>query len=89
MFGNVSDTDAKRLVAALPFICAENGSVIWTRHRRQPDLTPSIRAWLIAAGFEERAFVSHDADQFAVGWSQMAVARSEGALPEPLFTFVR
>ena len=30
--------------------------MIWTRHRREPDLTPQIRDWFPASGFEEIAF---------------------------------
>ena len=35
--------------------CAPGGHVVWTRHRRPPDLTPAIRADFAAAGFTELA----------------------------------
>ena len=41
--------------------------MIWTRHRNEPDLTPSIREWFAEAGFQEMAFVAPDTDQWSVG----------------------
>jgi len=63
IFGNVSDDDVRATVEAAPQLCAPGAEVIWTRHRHDPDLTPSIRGWFTAAGFEEVAFVAPDADQ--------------------------
>jgi hypothetical protein len=56
VFGNISDTDIERTVRALPSLCADGATVIWTRHRRPPDLTPAIRGWFGDSGFEELAF---------------------------------
>jgi len=56
VFGNISEGDIERTVRALPSLCAEDATVIWTRHRRPPDLTPAIRGWLADSGFEEIAF---------------------------------
>jgi hypothetical protein len=50
VFGNV--TDVEGLIARLPTLCAPGATVIWTRHRRPPDLTPAVRRWLADAGFE-------------------------------------
>ena len=87
VFGNVTDEDVQRTVSALPSLCAPAGTVIWTRHRRPPDLTPSIRSWFAEAGFREVAFSSPGPNRFAVG-----VHRSLGQPAETvdrLFTFVR
>jgi hypothetical protein len=89
IFGNLSDEDVDRFIDALPLFCAENGSVVWTRHRRQPDRTPAIRDRFAAAGFDERAFVSPGPEQFSVGWHQRTAGPAEGDLPESLFAFVR
>jgi hypothetical protein len=67
VFGNVSDRDVERTVRTLPQLCAEGGTVVWTRHRRDPDLTPRIRAWFADAGFREQAFDSPGPDSFSVG----------------------
>ncbi len=88
IFGNVSVADIERTVAAAPALCAPGATVIWTRHRREPDLTPQIRAWFTGAGFEELAFGSPEsAPRTGVG---AAVLRDAGGavLPEgPLFRF--
>ena len=67
VLGNVPDEDAERTVRCLPQLCAEGATVVWTRHRRSPDLTPRIRAWLANAGFRELAFDSPGPDSFSVG----------------------
>jgi len=56
IFGNVRADEIERTVAAAPALCASGATVIWTRHRRPPDLTPQVRGWFTAAGFEELAF---------------------------------
>jgi hypothetical protein len=89
VFGNVSDDDVHRTVAALPQLAALGARVIWTRHRRAPDLTPRIRAWFAESGFDEEHFVAPADGIWSVG-----VHRFTGT-PEPLdddrrlFTFTR
>jgi hypothetical protein len=56
IFGNVTDAEIRRTIETLPMLCAEDAAVIWTRHRRAPDLTPSIRQWFEGSGFEHVAF---------------------------------
>ncbi len=56
IFGNVSDSDIHRTAMAAAAMCAASGTVIWTRHRREPDLTPAVRSWFADAGFDEIAF---------------------------------
>jgi hypothetical protein len=58
IFGNVSDADVQATVEAAPQLCAPGAEVVWTRHRNDPDLTPSIRGWFADAGFEEVAFLA-------------------------------
>jgi hypothetical protein len=70
VFGNISERDVENAVAHLPELCAPAATVVWTRHRNPPDLTPRIRAWLAAAGFEELAF--DDAPPYAVGAHRFA-----------------
>src|SRR6266700_4054145 len=57
IFGNVSDHDIRRTVQTAPALCRVGATVIWTRHRRPPDLTPQIRAWYASAGLG--AFAAH------------------------------
>lgn len=89
IFGNISDGDVERSIGVMRVLCATDGSVIWTRHRHRPDLTPAIRAWFADGGFQERAFISPGPDQFSVGWHQMSGEPQRNALPASLFTFVR
>jgi len=67
IFGNLSDADVQATIGASPQLCAPGAEVIWTRHRNHPDLTPLIRQWFAAAGFEEVAFIAPDADSWSVG----------------------
>lgn len=57
VFGNISDADIEQTVRALPTLCAAGATVIWTRHRRPPDLTPAIGRWFAASGFRHEAFI--------------------------------
>jgi hypothetical protein len=67
VFGNLTNAHIERTIVALPQFCARGAVVIWTRHRREPDLTTSIRRWFAGNGFEELAFVAPDGTRFAVG----------------------
>jgi hypothetical protein len=89
IFGNVSDEDIQRTARAAPALCAPGATVIWTRNRRPPDLTPRVRAWFQASGFDEVAFDVPDETLpgVSVGVGRLAVA-PPAALPDgPLFTF--
>ena len=56
IFGNIADQDIERTVRNLSMLCQTGGSVIWTRHRNEPDLTPRIRNWFTESGFDELSF---------------------------------
>jgi hypothetical protein len=88
IFGNVSVADIQRTIAAAPALCAPGATVIWTRHRREPDLTPQVRTWFTAAGFEELAFESPES-ALRTGTGAAVLREAGGAvLPEgPLFRF--
>lgn len=88
VFGNVTDTDVNRTVRAMPSLCAKGATVVWTRHRRAPDLTVEVRRWFAESGFEEVAFVGPDDLLFGVGMHRL-VAEPAAHLPnQQLFTFV-
>jgi hypothetical protein len=89
IFGNVSDEDIERTAAAAPALCAPAATVIWTRHRRPPDLTPRIRGWFLASGFDEVAFDVPDQalTGVSVGVGRLAVAPPAAPPDGPLFTF--
>ena len=77
VFGNISDADIVNTIETLPALCAPNAIVTWTRHRRDPDLTPQVREWLVNAGFTEVAYESPEGFIFGVGVNRLAQA------PEP------
>lgn len=79
IFGNITDADIERTVAASPQLCRTGATVIWTRHREDPDLVPTICGWFEEHGFE-RVWVSDKDAGFGVG-----VHRFTG-VPEPLVT---
>ena len=67
IFGNISDEDVRTTIAAAPQLCAPGATVVWTRHRNEPDLTPFIREWFVEAGFEEVEFAAPDSGKWSVG----------------------
>ena len=97
IFGNVGEADIERTVRAAGSLCSPGGIVIWTRHRRAPDLTPRLRSWFADSGFDEVAFDALDTSKLtSVGVHRLrgeqdgrAVRPQRPAsLPDgPLFTF--
>ena len=71
VFGNIGDADIHATVAACPQLCRTGGTVLWTRHRRPPDLVPRICAWYAEAGFE-LVSVSDPAEPFGLGVHRFA-----------------
>ena len=74
VFGNLSDDDVRRTIAALPMMCAAGATVIWTRHRNPPDLTSVIRQWFAEEGFDEVAFVAPEDVRWSVGVDVLSAA---------------
>ena len=88
IFGNVSDRDIRRAVDAAPALCRAGATVIWTRHRRPPDLTPHIRAWFASAGFGEVAFDALETSALtSVGVHRLGRGPVAGLPGGRLFTF--
>jgi hypothetical protein len=88
IFGNVIDRDIKRTVRAAAALCRLGATVIWTRHRRPPDLTPQIRAWFAGSGFVEIAFDALETSALtSVGVHQLARVPAARPPGRRLFTF--
>ena len=90
IFGNISDADLERTIRNVSMLGHAGTAVIWTRHRLEPDFTPSIRGWFRESGFEESSFDGLETEnRYGIG-----VARLKGD-PAPftrglsLFTFTR
>ncbi|MFC4145492.1 methyltransferase domain-containing protein [Micromonospora mangrovi] len=82
VFGNITEADIRATVRHCASLCATGGTVFWTRHRREPDLVPTICDWFAEEGFTPVA-VSSPADGVGVG-----VHRFTGP-PRPLPVGVR
>lgn len=88
VFGNITDSDIQATVAALPSLCAAGALVLWTRHRRTPDLTPTIRAWFEEVGFREEAFDISPDGFMSVGAHRLTGQPAALVSGQRLFTFV-
>jgi hypothetical protein len=90
VFGNISDADVEHTLRASAALCAPGATLIWTRHRRPPDLTPSVRRWLEDAGFENTVFetIAGAETLGSVGVARFA-GETQPMVDERLFTFIR
>ncbi len=88
VFGNIIDNDISRTVASLRSLCAPRATVIWTRHRRPPDLTPTIRDWFEEAGFVAEGFDGPDTFFIGVGAHRLVVDPQPYEPGRRLFDFV-
>ena len=87
IFGNVPDDDVERTVLASSAIGRPGATVIWTRHRRPPDLTPAIRGWFTAAGCTSLGFWSGGPGGFGVGAELLEGATRALDRSQRLFVF--
>jgi hypothetical protein len=89
IFGNVSDADVRATIQAASQLCAPGAKLIWTRHRADPDLTPSIREWFAEAGFEEVTFLAPHEHQWSVGVHRLVAEPMALESSGHWFTFFR
>ena len=88
VFGNISDRDVERTIRALPTFCAPRATVIWTRHRRPPDLTVDIRRWFEDAGFEPVGFDAPTDFEWSVGVHRFMTGPVSFVAGRRLFSFL-
>jgi Putative methyltransferase len=86
IFGNITDDDIARTVAALPAFTEPGGTVVWTRHRREPDLFPVISSWFERHGFEP-VWLSEKDRPYGVGVHRYAGTPQALVAGQHLFTF--
>jgi hypothetical protein len=89
VLGNITDGDVRATIDAMPRLCAPRATVIWTRTRRAPDLTPAVRGRFAEAGFTEQAFHAPPGVRFAVGVHRFHGYPEQPPLDGRIFTFVR
>lgn len=51
VFGNITARDIQRTIGHLAALCRPGGTVVWTRHREEPDLVPAVCDWFAEDGF--------------------------------------
>jgi Methyltransferase domain len=88
VFGNISPEDITGTIQAMRGFCVPGGQVVWTRHRRQPDRTPAVRADFAAAGFTELGYEAPDGTVLAVGRHRLDGAPTPFDSDHQLFDFV-
>ena len=88
VFGNITAADIRNTIQAMRGFCAPGGHVVWTRHRRPPDLTPTIRADFADAGFTELAFEAPEGTVLAVGHYRLDGEPAPFDPDQQLFDFV-
>jgi Putative methyltransferase len=86
VFGNITDEDVERTVAASTQLCARGGTVIWTRHRNPPDLFPTVCGWFERHGYE-RVWESEPDAGFGVGVHRLIGPSRPLRSGERMFTF--
>lgn len=89
VFGNIEDEAVRRLVGAVPQLCRPGATVIWTRHRRPPDLTGQIRQWFEVAGLAEVSFTAPPGEFYSVGRHRLVREPQQLARGTRLFEFTR
>jgi hypothetical protein len=89
IFGNITDADIERTIRAVPMFCASAASVLWTRHRRPPDLVPRIVDWFAASGFAPVDVVKPAGSSSTVGSHRLVAPPQEFEPGRRLFSFVR
>jgi ubiquinone/menaquinone biosynthesis C-methylase UbiE len=87
VFGNITDEDIRRTVGYCARLCRTDGTVIWTRHRRAPDLVPQICAWFTEHRFGLR-WLSEPETGYGVGVHRFTGAPAPAATGTRLFSFI-
>jgi len=87
VFGNISDDDIARTIRAMAAFAAPGAHVIWTRHRGEPDLVPSINDWFAEQGFE-LVWLSDKDVGYGVGVHRFTGVPQSLPAGQRLFTFL-
>ena len=87
LFPHITDDDIRTVIEHAASFTKRGGTVVWTRHRREPDLVPRISAWFAARSFAE-IWISDPAVEFAVGAHRHLADPPPVVAGVKLFTFV-
>ncbi|HEY7223190.1 MAG TPA: SAM-dependent methyltransferase [Micromonosporaceae bacterium] len=88
VFGNIAAADIATTIATCPQLCATGATVVWTRHRRDPDMFVKACEWFEAGGFE-RVWLSDPSIPNGVGVHHFAGASRPLVPGQRMFRFIR
>jgi len=88
IFGNVTDDDVQTTIRAAPSLARPGATVLWTRGRTAPDLTPTIRRWFDEIGGTALTFDTGGPAGFAVGAERLDGPPAPFRPDQRLFRFV-
>jgi methyltransferase family protein len=89
IFGNITDADISRTIAAAPAMCRPGATVLWSRGRHGGDRTDEIRRRFVAAGFAEIGVDSLDREGDPTVGAMRFVDETQPMPTHRLFTFLR
>ena len=87
VFGNITEAAVESTIAGCAQLCAGGGTVVWTRHRREPDLVPQICEWFAGQGFSLR-YMSDAGLKLGVGVHRFAGQPRPLRAGSRMFSFV-
>lgn len=88
VFGNINDHDIFQTIEFLSQLCNVGATVIWTRSRRDPDITSDIRHSFQKHSFKEEVFVAPEDVMFSVGVNTFVGEPLPLTPGKQLFTFL-
>ena len=89
VFGNITDDDIRRTVAAVPTLMSPGAVVVWTRGSFETDMAPTIASWFEESGFERTAYHADDEHRHRVVEHRLVADPQPFRPGQQLFTFVR
>ena len=87
VFGNITDEDIERTIDTCPQLSKTGATVIWTRHRGEPDRVPAICHHFETRGFD-RLYLSPADAGFGVGTHRFTAQTQPLTPGRRMFTFV-
>jgi hypothetical protein len=87
VYGNISDADIRATAGYCAALCATGGAVVWTRHRRDGDLLPTICGWYEEVGFTTE-WVSADGLDYGVAVHRLTGPSRPLPADETMFRFI-
>ena len=88
VFGHLSLEDINITAQSLKQLIKPNGSVIWTRHKFDNDITKEVRDLFELAGYQEEAFISPKEEPFSIGMYKLIQDTIEPIYDLKMFDYI-